>query len=186
MKNCFYIPRILVPRKERTQWSAVACDRYLNERSYWEQLAAARGAVPSALNLILPEACLGESDDETERLHEEMYAALEGEGFDKLVRGWILVERKIGSRIRRGIVGAIDLECFSYEGGEGQVRSLQSAPQELIRAYLKQREHAPIEMPHTVILYDDPKNKTIAPLLKEDLEELYDYSVAGGRIKGYF
>ena len=186
MKTCFYIPRILVPGKERTQWPAVACDRYLNERSYWEQLAAARGPVPSALNLILPEVFLGESDDELERLKEEMYAALEGEGFDKLVRGWVLTERRLGSRVRRGIVGAIDLESFSYEGGEGPVRSLQASPQALQRAYLKQREHTPIEMPHTVIVYDDPKNKTVAPLLKEDLEELYDYETEGGRLKGYF
>ena len=186
MKNCFYIPRILVPGKERTQWPAVACDRYLNERSYWEQLAAARGAVPSALNLILPEVFLGESDDALERIKEEMYAALEGEGFDKLVRGWVLTERKIGARVRRGIVGAIDLESFSYEGGEGPVRSLQASPAALQRAYLMQREHTPIEMPHTVIVYDDPKNKTVAPLLKEDLEELYDYETEGGRIKGYF
>ena len=187
MKNCFYIPRILAPQKERKQWSAIACDRYLNERSYWEQESAARGPVPSALNLILPEAFLGEDDEERMlRIREEMYAALEGDVLEKLVRGWVMVERTVGSRVRRGIVGAIDLECFSYEGGEGQVRSLQRAPEALIRAYLKQRENAPIEMPHTVILYDDPKNRTVNALLKEDLEELYDYPVAGGSLKGYF
>ena len=63
---------------------------------------------------------------------------------------------------------------------------MQAAPESLIRTYLQEREHTPIEMPHTVILYDDPKNKTVAPLLKEDLEELYDYEVEGGSIKGYF
>ena len=187
MKNCFYIPRLLVPGKEREQWATVACDRYLNERSYWEQLSASRGPIPSALNLILPEAMLRASgDEEFSRIREEMYAALEGDVLEKLLRGWVLVERKIGSRVRRGIVGAIDLECFSFEGGEGQVRSLQRAPQELIRTYLKERESAPLEMPHTVLLYDDPKNKTIAPLLKEELEELYNYKTDSGSVKGYF
>ena len=187
MKNCFYIPRILVPTKERQQWSAVACDRYLNERSYWEKASASRGPIPSALNLILPEVFLGENDDgEISRIREEMFAALESEVLEKLLRGWVLVERKMGSVIRRGIVGAIDLECFSYEGGEGQVRSLQCAPEPLIRTYLKERERAPIEMPHIVALYDDSKNKTINALLKEDLEELYDYEIEGGSIKGRF
>ena len=157
------------------------------DRSYWEQEAAARGPVPSALNLILPEAYLGEDDEERiARIREEMYAALEGEVLEKLVRGWVMAERKFSSCVRRGIVGAVDLECFSFEGGEGPVRSLQSAPEQLIRTYLKERENAPIEMPHTIILYDDPKNRTVNALLKEDLEELYDYPVSGGSLKGYF
>ena len=187
MRSCFYIPRFLVPVKERTQWSAVACDRYVNERSYWEQQASLRGPIPSALNLILPEAILKNGDDEElERIREEMYAALEGGMLEKLLRGWVLVERKIGSRVRRGIVAAIDLEAFAFGGGEGQVRSLQSAPEELIRAYLKQREGAPLEMSHAVALYDDSKNKTMNALLKEDLEELYDYPTDTGSVKGYF
>ena len=187
MKNCFYIPRILVPTKERKQWSAVACDRYLNERSYWENASASRGPIPSALNLILPEAFLGEDDEEAiSRIREEMFAALETDVLEKLLRGFIFVERKIGSRVRRGIVAAIDLECFSFEGGEGQVRSLQAAPEALIRTYLKQRERAPLEMPHIIALYDDSKNKTVAALQREELEELYDYPIEGGSIKGYF
>ena len=187
MKNCFYIPRILVPTKERQQWSAVACDRYLNERSYWEKASASRGPIPSALNLILPEVFLGENDEEEiSRIREEMFAALESEVLEKLVRGLVLVERKTGARVRRGIVTAVDLECFSFEGGEGPVHSLQGAPEPLIRTYLKEREKAPIEMPHIIALYDDSKNKTINMLAKEELEELYDYEIEGGRIKGYF
>lgn len=187
MKNCFYIPRILVPGRERKNWSVIACDRFKNERSYWESETASRGADPSALNLILPEARLGENDEEEfARIREEAYAALENDYLEKLVRGWVLTERKISSHTRRGIVGAIDLENFSYGGGDGQVRSLQGAGEELIRTYLKERESVPIEMPHIMILYDDPRDKTVNYLLKEDLEELYDYKIKGGRVKGYF
>lgn len=187
MKNCFYIPRILVPGKERTGWSAIACDRYRNERSYWESETASRGADPSALNLILPEARLGENDEEEiARMREEAYAALENDFLEKLVRGWVLTERKISSCTRRGIVGAIDLECFSFGGGDGQVRSLQSAPEDLIRTYLKERENAPLEMTHIMILYDDPKDRTVGFLQKEDLEQLYEYNAKNGKIKGYF
>lgn len=187
MKNCFYIPRILSPGRERTNWSAIACDRYQNERSYWESETAARGADPSALNLILPEARLSENDgEEIARMREEAYAALENDYLEKLLRGWVLTERRSASSLRRGIVGAIDLECFSYGGSEGQVRSLQLAPEALIRAYLAQRENVPIEMPHIMIAYEDPRDKTIGLLLKEDLEDLYDYKIKGGSIKGYF
>lgn len=187
MKNCFYIPRILSPGRERENWSAIACDRYQNERSYWESETAARGADPSALNLILPEARLFENDEEEiARLREEAYAALENDYLEKLVRGWVLTERRTASVVRYGIVGAIDLECFSYEGGEGQVRSLQLAPEPLVRAYLAQRENVPLEMPHIMIVYEDPKDKTVGALLREDLEELYRYKIKGGSVKGYF
>ncbi len=187
MKNCFYIPRILVPGKERKNWCAIACDRYRNERSYWESETASRGADPSALDFILPEALLGENDEEEIlRMREEAYAALENDYLEKLVRGWVLTERRTPLGIRRGIVGAIDLECFSYGGEEGQVRSLQGAPEELVRHYLSQRANVPIEMPHIMVLYDDPKDRAVNFLLKEDLEELYDYPVAGGAVKGYF
>ena len=187
MKNCFYIPRLLIPSKERTNWSVIACDRFKNERSYWESETAARGANPSALNLILPEVQLGENDEEEfARMREEAYAALENDYLEKLLRGWVLTERKTSSYTRYGIVGAIDLECFSYGGGDGQVRSLQGADEELVRAYLKQRESVPIEMPHIMILYDDPKDRAVSALFKEDLEKLYDYKIAGGSLKGYF
>lgn len=187
MKNCFYIPRLLVPSKERTNWSVIACDRYRNERSYWENETAARGANPSALNLILPEFKLGENDEEEfARMREEAYTALENDYLEKLLRGWVLTERKTSSCTRRGIVGAIDLESFSYEGGEGQARSLQYADEKLVRAYLKQRENAPIEMPHIMMVYDDPKDRAVNALMKEDLEQLYDYKIGGGSLKGYF
>lgn len=187
MKNCFYIPRLLIPSKERTNWSVIACDRYKNERSYWESETAARGANPSALNLILPEARLGENDEEEfSRIREESYSALENDFLEKLLRGFVLTERKTSFYTRRGIVGAIDLECFSYGGGDGQVRSLQGADEELIRSYLKERENAPIEMPHIMILYDDPKDRAVSALYKEDLEKLYDYKIKDGSLKGYF
>lgn len=187
MKNCFYIPRLLVPGRERTNWTAIACDRYRNERGYWENETASRGAEPSALDLILPEVYLGENDEEAiARMREETYAALENDYFEKLVRGWVFAERKNTSRVRRGIVGAIDLECFSCGGGEGQVRSLQAAPEALVRTYLKERENVPVEMPHIMILYDDPKDKAVNFLNEEELEELYSYQAGNGKLKGYF
>lgn len=185
MKNCFFVPRILVPRKEREKWSVIACDRYRSERGYWTGAAQARTDGLSALDLILPEALFGE-EQEIERMRENIYTALEEDFLEKLARGWVLSERKLPCGIRRGIVAAIDLECFSYGGEGGQVRSLQAAPEELIAQYLSERESSPIEMPHIMIGYEDSRNKTVNALLKEDLEELYRYKIEGGYIKGYF
>lgn len=185
MKNCFFVPRLLVPPKDREKWSVIACDRYRNERSYWTREADSRTDGMSALDLVIPEALLGE-EGELERMREAAFRALEEDWLEKLARGWVLTERKFSYGVRRGIVAAIDLECYSYGGGDNQVRALQGAPEELVRLYLSQRENSPVEMPHIVAVYDDPRNKAVNALLKEDLEELYEYKIEGGSLKGSF
>ncbi len=187
MKNCLYIPRVLVPGKERKNWSVIACDRYRNERSYWDNEVSSRGAVPSALNLILPEVCFGEDDEERiARIREETYAALEYDFLEKLARGFVLCERKSAQRTRRGIVAAIDLECYGLEGEDKQVRSVQRADGSAVKTYLALRKSSPLEMPHIIVLYSDPKDKTVGLILKEDNEEIYNYKIKGGEVRGYF
>ena len=185
MKNCFFVPRLLVPSRERKKWSVIACDRYRNERSYWTAEAESHTDGMSALDLVIPEALLGE-EGEIDRMREAMYRALEEDWLEKLARGWVLIERKFLSGVRRGIVAAIDLECYSYGGGDNQVRSLQEAPEELVRLYLSQRESSPLEMPHIMAVYSDPRDKAVNALLKEDLEKLYEYKIKGGFLKGSF
>ena len=187
MKNFFFVPRMLVPAKERQNWSVIACDRYQNERSYWENQASARGAIPSALNLIFPEVYRGEDDEERyARIREEAYTALENDYLEKLARGFILLERTSAGEVRRGIVAAIDLECFAEGGSEGQVRCSKRAQKSAIEHYLKLREKSPVEMPHVVIAYTDPKNRTLNALFKGDLEETYRYKIDGVELTGYF
>lgn len=188
MKSCFYIPRLLAPRKERYRWCVPACDRFLNDRNYWS--GQEKRGEATALRLIFPEAFLGDCDEERyNEIHEAQYEALEADWLEKLVRGFTFVERKTSAGTRRGIVAAIDLEAFSFEEGTlSPVRAGQSAPKALAEHYLRLRRDAPIEMPHTMILYRDPRDKANKLLKGEELEELYAYDLSGGggKIKGYF
>lgn len=97
----------------------MACDQFTSDRSYWERAAEAAAGSPSALNLILPEVYLEESDvpARVAKIHETMedYAH---NVLTRAVDGFIYVERTERSgRVRQGLVGKIDLEAYSYAQG---------------------------------------------------------------------
>ena len=114
MKSALSPARILLPEKgtERT-WSVIACDQFTSDRAYWERVEAAVGDAPSALRLILPEAYLEERDADAaaEECARRMDGYLEGGVLRDAGECFVYVEREVtGGRIRRGLVGKLDLE----------------------------------------------------------------------------
>ena len=78
MKNCFRVPRVLLPQKGFRKWAVIACDQFTSDRGYWERVAREVGDAPSAFHMILPEVYLGENDEERiETIHESVRSALE-------------------------------------------------------------------------------------------------------------
>ena len=54
------------PRDARwASWAVIACDQFTSEPAYWERVRSLCEGVPSAYDLILPEAYLG-TDREAE------------------------------------------------------------------------------------------------------------------------
>ena len=83
-------------------------------------------------------------------------------------------------KIRRGIVGAIDLEQYSYTPEhEAKIRSTEKTVMERIPPRMKIRYQAPIELPHVILLCDDWKNEVLEIVTeqKADLEKLYDINL---------
>ncbi len=190
MKNCLMIPRVLIPREGFEKWAVIACDQFTSDRDYWKRVERAVGNSPSALNYILPEAFLGENDEERiAAARERMYADLEDGVLEKLNRGFILTERTTPSGTRRGIVACIDLEEYSFERGEKTpIRSSEEVVKERLPARVALRRAVPLEFPHALVFYRDKKNKVGRYLANEDLEELYDFELmeGGGRLKGFY
>ncbi|MGN1078088.1 MAG: DUF1015 domain-containing protein [Candidatus Gallimonas sp.] len=190
MKSCIAIPRIILPRKGFEKWAVIACDQFTSDRAYWKRVEEEVGQEPSTLRFILPEAYLGEDDDERiEEIHENMYAALEQGVTEKLLRGAILTVRTTESGVRRGVVAALDLEAYTMEKGvSSPIRSSEEVVPSRLPARVKMRRGAPLEFPHAMVFYKDPKDKIMKGLLHEDLELLYDFDLmeGGGHIKGYF
>lgn len=190
MRYCIVIPRILIPDGGFEKWAVIACDQFTSDRAYWERVKREVGSEPSTFNFILPEAYLGENDEERIReIHENMYSALEGGALVKLNRGFVLTERTTKTGTRRGIVAAIDLEAYTSAAGEvSPVRSSEAVVPSRLPARVAVRRGAPLEFPHALLFYKDKKDKIMRGLLKEDYEQLYDFDLmeGGGHLTGYF
>ena len=183
---------ILLPKKDFETWAVVACDQYTSEPDYWHDVEAAVGDKPSALHIILPEIYL--SDDNSERIsaiNENMQKYLDGDVFDVHENSMIYVERESNNTLRKGIVGIIDLEDYDYrKGATSAIRATEATVLERIPPRVQIRKDAPLEMPHILLLIDDPTRSVIEPLSdkKADFEQAYGFELMknGGHIDGYF
>ncbi|MCI7767627.1 MAG: DUF1015 domain-containing protein [Oscillospiraceae bacterium] len=175
-----------------SRWAVVACDQFTSQPEYWEDAARLAGDI-SALKLILPEAYLESPDS------EKMIADIRTAMTDYLHRGifkeykdsMIYIERTDSTgKVRQGLVGMIDLEQYDFrKGSTSPVRATEATVAERIPPRLKVRRGAPLELPHIMILIDDPERTVIERIggKKASLEKLYDFTLMknGGSIKGY-
>lgn len=186
---------ILIPNSsvDMSKWSVIACDQYTSEPEYWEQVSANVGSAPSTLNLILPELYL-EQDGVSKRIdaiHGAMDKYLADGIFDEYKNAMVYVERiQSNGILRQGIVGAIDLEKYDFsKGSSSEVRATEATVIERIPPRIKVRQGAPLELPHIMILIDDPDNTVIEPLAAQSgsMKKLYDTDLMqnGGSIKGW-
>lgn len=183
---------ILVPKKEMDmeKWAVVACDQYTSEPEYWQQVKKIVGDSASTLNLILPEIYL-EDDNVAERIagiNKTMESYLSNGIFTEYKNAMVYVERTQSNGIlRQGIVGKIDLEKYNFsKGSTSEVRATEATVVERIPPRIKVRQNAKLELPHIMILIDDPENTVIEPLAGQQLTEIYSAELmqGGGSIKG--
>ena len=184
---------ILIPNKKinMEKWSVITCDQHTAEPEYWEQVYAKAGEEPSALNLILPEIYLEEDDvpERIEKIHANMEKYISEGIFDEYKDSMIYAERIQSDGIcRAGIIGKIDLEEYDYSAGSTSMgRATEATVIERIPPRIKVRNGASLELPHIMILIDDPDKTVIEPLAEASLEKVYDTELmmGGGSIKGY-
>jgi uncharacterized protein (DUF1015 family) len=105
----------------------------------------------------------------------------------------IYLERtQADGRVRRGLVGCVDLEDYDYSvGSETLIRATEGTVLERIPPRVAIRRGAVIEMPHVMILIDDPQRTVIDPIadkVEERCRVAYDFDLmaGGGHVKGYF
>lgn len=175
------------------KWAVVACDQYTSEPEYWEDVSRIAGDERSALNLILPEVYLENSDVDKRigRIHENMTEYIDSGIFKEYKDSMIYVERiQSDGKLRAGIVGMIDLEQYDYtKGSKSAVRATEATVVERIPPRIKVRRGAPVELPHIMILIDDTDRTVVEPLAdkKSGFEKVYDFDLMknGGHISGY-
>jgi len=187
------IPDLLLPKASTdiSKWAVIACDQYTSDKEYWREVKDLVGDTPSALNLIFPEVYLGEEDADTRitRIREHMQKYLEYDLFDE-AEGIVYVERQTGSHTRKGLVVCLDLDQYDFnKGATSFIRATEGTILDRLPPRVKIREGAPLEIPHIMVLIDDPDNTVIGPLTenKERLQKLYDIELmmGSGHLSGY-
>ncbi len=188
------VPQILLPSADvdMAKWACVACDQYTSQEDYWEAVESIVGEAPSTLRLMLPEIFLNREglEGRIEAIRTQMNRYLqEGILVDK-GEGLIYMERSASGRKRRGLILALDLERYDYrKGSTTLIRATEGTIIERIPPRLRVRRGAPVEMPHIIILIDDPKRTVIEPLAEQTaaMEPLYDFDMMqqGGHLQGW-
>lgn len=185
---------ILLPQNcDLTKWSVVACDQYTSQQDYWERVAQTVGDAPSTLKLILPESQLedGHFEEHIADINRTMDEYLDQGLFRILPNALLYVERWLDNKkLRRGLMGVVDLECYDYNAGSSSlIRATEGTVITRLPPRVAVRRNASLELPHIMVLVDDPDKQLIEHLTYETdrMEEVYDFDLMerGGHITGY-
>mgnify|MGYP005794681471 FL=1 len=185
---------ILLPQDcDLSRWSVVACDQYTSQPEYWQRVEEYVGRSPSTLRLILPESCLEGPNVETDimEINNTMSRYLREGRFVEHPGALFYVERTLDNgKVRRGLMGMVDLEQYDYEpGSSAPIRATEGTVLSRIPPRVAVRKNAPVELPHVMLLVDDPDQTVIEPLADQtdSMQVLYDFDLMerGGHIKGW-
>ena len=194
IKDVFTTADIKLPHEDSMEvWSVIACDQFSSEREYWERVKAQTGSNPSTLNMIIPEAYLGEIDEETatKNICNAMEAYSNQDILREISDSFVYTERTLGDgSVRRGLVGAVDLDEYEFSGGDAAILASEATVLDRLPARIRIRRAAQLEVPHIMAFINDINKTVIEPLTSlaiENLPVLYDFDLmeSGGHIKGW-
>ena len=187
------IPQVYLPRPgtDLPKWAVIACDQFTSQPEYWNEVEKIVGDAPSTLNLTFPEVYLEKpgGDERIKNIQATMRKYMD-EGILQPHDGLVYVERTVDGKTRKGIVLCLDLEAYDYnKGSSSLIRATEGTIVDRLPPRMKIREGATIELPHILVLIDDPNRTVIEPLgaAKSMLEKLYDFDLMldSGHLAGY-
>ncbi|MDE5864939.1 MAG: DUF1015 domain-containing protein [Lachnospiraceae bacterium] len=193
--NCLHVPRMMMPLEgtDLYKWSVIACDQYTSQPEYWKETEHNVGDAPSTLRLTLPEVYLGEDGEakRVEDIHRTMEQYLQDGILQELPAGFMLVRRNFGKQCSRwGLVAEIDLETYDYKrDAYSLIRPTEMTVEERIPPRLRVRQTASVELPHIMLMIDDPEGAIIEPLVdrRDEFRRIYgtDLMQEGGYVEGW-
>ncbi|MFO7583106.1 MAG: DUF1015 domain-containing protein, partial [Anaerolineales bacterium] len=187
------IPDILLPKAgvDLHKWAVIAVDQFTSEPEYWEKVEKITDGVPSTFHITLPEIYLekpGEAEH-IQSIQQTMRQYLDA-GILEPREGLIYIERTAAGKTRKGLILCLDLEQYDYtKGSTSLIRATEGTIIDRLPPRMKIRTGAPLELPHILVLIDDPQKTVIEPLAaaKKRLPKLYDFDLmlGSGHIVGY-
>lgn len=195
-KTVFSAADILLPAYDAKdpkfeKWAVIACDQFTSQLEYWETAEKFVADEASTLSLMLPEAYL---ETEKEEAHKARIAAAMQTLPDTLKtypNTFVYLERILpDGKLRRGIVGKVDLEAYDFSpDSKSNIRATEATVLERIPPRVAVRREATVELPHVMIFCDDREDKIFSWLTanKANFQVLYDFTLmqGGGKVTGY-
>jgi len=187
------IPQVCLPGPgiDLQKWAVIACDQFTAEPQYWQQVEQLVGAAPSTLKLIFPEVYLDKpgAPERIAAIGQTMTDYLR-DGVLEPHDGMIYVERSVAGKARHGLMLCLDLERYDYRAGSASlIRATEGTIVDRLPPRIKIRERAALELPHILVLIDDPAHTVIAPAGAASAAQapLYDVELmqGGGHLTGY-
>jgi len=187
--DCFQVADILLPPESAdiSKWAVIACDQYTSEPEYWRECASHIGHAPSTYRCILPEAFLSDATPKkiasiNDTMRDYLYNYL------KCYRNTMIYVRRTlkNGSVRTGIVGTVDLEEYDYSpASKSLIRATEGTVLERIPPRVHIRRGAPLELPHIMMLIDDP-GRTVIEQVEPSGTPVYDGELySGGHITGW-
>ena len=186
------VPRVLLPRPgiDVARWAVIACDQFTAQPDYWERVEQTVGDAPSTLRMILPELHL-HAPDVAERIAgcQDAMRTYQAQGLFVEHEALVLVEREVSRGVQRGLLVEIDLDAYDFcPDASSPIRSTEGTVIDRLPPRIAVRRDADLELPHVLVLYDDPSGSVLAPVdaAAATLTPAYDATLMGGsgRITG--
>ncbi len=181
---------ILLPsdKTDMTKFACIACDQFTSDYAYWNKLGQFVGDSPSALGITYPEIFLNDSADERiRRITQNCRRYLDTGVFGETAYDAVIVDRSTPyCASRKGLVVKIDLDDYTTDL-ESPIRATEAVVAERVPPRMKIRENSPLELPHIMLLCDDPDGILVEAAYKSRGRKLYGFelNMGGGSISGY-
>ena len=115
---CFVPGRLLVPGEgvSPEQWACPSAGAL--SRESWRELEARRENAPGAMQLLVPDALLQRVETRERLATARAAMGRARELLPRTVNGFVYLERTLpDGRVRRGLVGCVDLEAYDFAAG---------------------------------------------------------------------
>lgn len=187
---CFCPGELLLPGKaiRPEQWACPSAGAL--SRESWQELEAQGENAPGIMRLLVPDALL-QRVETRERLAAAK-AAMEPaeETLTRAANGVVYLERILpDGRVRRGLVGLVDLEQYDFaQGSRTPVRAPEALAARQVLPRLDRWEDAALQSSHILLAADKSEAELFAPLADIQKEEpLYEGNLCygGGSVKGW-
>ncbi|GHT48924.1 hypothetical protein FACS1894102_2810 [Spirochaetia bacterium] len=186
------IPDVILPSKniDLQKWAVIACDQWTQSAEYWHNVESFVGGDPSTLNLIYPEIYLENADKAAriKNIHNSMKSYLDDNILSAPLNGAVFVERNTKNGVRRGLIMAVDLEEYDWNGNKTLIRASEATISDRLPPRMEIRRGAPLELPHIMLLIDDVEDILMTLLEKLLVNAPFAYDsplmLDSGAVKG--